>query len=135
MTLNEYLENRRRWEIVAVIAILLLFAVINATSLIIENYREGNTLQVGTAFALELTSSFSVAILIPGVIHFLRWLNLSFANFRWRVLWHIPGYIGFCLAHVSLMIFSGNWCGRPLELTTSMARLQSIFFTSHARIS
>lgn len=104
MTLNTFLAQRRRWEVAAAILILLLFAVTNATSIIIENYREGQELEVATAFALEVTSNFSVGIVIPVLVYFFAWLNLSFANFRWRVLWHLPGFAGFCLAHVSLML-------------------------------
>lgn len=104
MTLNYYLAQRSRFELVAAVLILLLFTITNATSIIIENYQEGRALQVGTAFALEVTSNFSHGILIPVLLYFLRWLNLSIVNFRWRVLWHVPGYVVFCFAHVSLML-------------------------------
>jgi len=104
MTLSHFLAHRRRWEILAIAAVLLLFASINATSEIIENYRDGDSIAVGTEFALELTSVSATGVLLTFLFYFLRWQNLNFGNLRQRAIWHVPAFVLFSLLHVGLMI-------------------------------
>lgn len=102
MTLDHYLLHRPRYEIAIAAVIVLLFGITNATSVIIENTRTGLPADAIAAFAKEMSSSISVAILLPLLVWFLRKLNLNLENIRWRLLWHLPGFVIFTLLHVGL---------------------------------
>lgn len=104
MTLERYLEHRRRYEFLAAFSLLLLFGVVNATTLIIERIREQGPTRWISAFATELSATLVIIVLIPLVAWFVQTLNLSWSNARWRVLWHIPGWIVFNLLHIGLFV-------------------------------
>ncbi len=102
MNLQDYIKHRRRYEVNAVAAILVLIGITNATSIILENYQAGLEINWLIAFATEMTAVLTVPILFPLLFPFLNWLNLSFENIRWRILWHIPGFVVFALLHIAL---------------------------------
>lgn len=104
MTLSRFLAHRLRWELLAVAAVLLLFATINATTEIIDSYRDGDAVELGAAFAGELTSVTATGLLLPLLVYFLHRQNLNFSNFRQRAAWHLPVFLSFSLLHVALMI-------------------------------
>ena len=49
-----------------------------------------------------MTAVLTVPFLFPLLFPFLNWLNLSLENIRWRILWHIPGFVVFALLHIAL---------------------------------
>lgn len=102
MNINDYLKHRKRNEITIVVLLLLAIGATNATSLIIEDYQNGQDPQWIQHWATELTAIVVVPVLLPPLFYFLKWLNLGLHNLRWRVLWHIPGYLVFSLVHVAL---------------------------------
>lgn len=104
MTLDSYLKKRRTFEILFACVMTLLFGLVSATSLIIENIREGIESRWINALGTELTATLAILPLIPVLAWFLRRLGLNWSNFRWRVLWHIPGFICFSLAHIALFV-------------------------------
>lgn len=104
MTLEHYLKRRWMYEAGFVVAVTLLFGVVSATSLIIENVRDGYPSLWQQALATELTATLSVALLVPPLVGFLNRLDLSWSNIRWRILWHIPAFICFSLAHIALFV-------------------------------
>jgi len=82
--------------------IVALIGSVGATSEIIENLRNGRPSDWQEAWAKELSSGISVLILVPLLMLFLNWLNLSFSNLRWRIGWHLPGFLLFSLLHIGL---------------------------------
>lgn len=104
MSLEHYLKHRRRYEFTAAFLMLLLFGVVNATTLIIERVREQEDVRWISAFATELSATLVIILLIPLVAAFTQRLNLNWSNVRWRILWHIPGWIVFSLLHVALFV-------------------------------
>jgi len=102
MTLQDYLKHRRRYEVIVVAIVLVLFGTTNATSIILENYQDGIEASWIAPFATEFTAVMTVPLLFPLLFPFLNWLNLSFENIRWRILWHLPGFIAFSLLHIAL---------------------------------
>lgn len=106
MTLHHFLKHRRRYEFTAAFLLLLLFGLVNATTLIIERIREQQDSRWISAFASELSGTLVILPLIPLVAWFIQTLNLNWSNVRWRVLWHIPGWIAFSLLHISLFVLA-----------------------------
>lgn len=104
MSLNYYLKHRRAFEATFCLMITLLFGLVSATSRIIENVRDGYPSRWIVAQGTELTATLSVLLLIPFLVWFLRVLKLDWSNFRWRILWHIPAFVCFSLAHVALFV-------------------------------
>jgi hypothetical protein len=102
MTLQKYLDHRRRYEIIVLIILLVLFGATNATSIILEDYQNGADVNWLRAFATEYTAVLTIPLLFPLLLPFLDWLNLNFENLRWRVLWHLPGILVFSLLHIAL---------------------------------
>lgn len=102
MTLQHYLQHRRRYEILASLLITSLLVVTFATSDIIENLRSGQQSHWLQAWGLEITSGVAVLVQIPLLIWFLRRLNLNLANLRWRATWLLTGYLVFSLLHIGL---------------------------------
>lgn len=105
MTINDYLKHRKRYEVIAVTLFLLAIMATNATSLIIEDRQNSREPSWIVHWATEFTAVVVVPFLLPPLFLFLDWLSLSLANLRWRVLWHIPGFFTFSLAHIAA--FSG----------------------------
>lgn len=106
MTLDHYLKHRRRYEFTTSFMLLLLIGVVNATTLIIERIREQQDSRWISAFASELSGTLVILPLIPLVAWFIQTLNLNWSNVRWRVLWHIPGWITFSLLHIFLFVIA-----------------------------
>lgn len=106
MTLEHYLRRRRIYETIAIVAITMLFGLVSATSLIIENVRDGFPSLWQRALATELTATLSVALLVPPLVWFLNRLALSWSNIRWRILWHFPVFVCFSLAHIALFVMA-----------------------------
>ncbi|WP_237132760.1 LytTR family DNA-binding domain-containing protein [Pseudohongiella sp. O18] len=104
MTLKQYLEKRRWYEVAAFVAMTTLFGLVNATSKILERVREGMSADWIPALVSELTGTLAVLPLIPLLVWFIERLNLSWSNVRWRILWHVPAAISFSLAHVALFV-------------------------------
>lgn len=104
MTLATYLRHRTLYECLAVVLLTLLFGVVSATSIIIEHIREGEPSRWQRAFSTELSATLTVILLVPPLVWFVNRLNLGWTNFRWRVLWHIPAFICFSLAHIGLFV-------------------------------
>ena len=102
MTLQLYLEHRRRYEITLAVVVVAVIISITATSEIIENLRNGMPSGWQGAWAKELSSGISVLILLPLLALFLNWLNLSFSNLRWRIGWHLPAFLIFSLLHTGM---------------------------------
>jgi len=111
VTLQHYLSHRRRYELLISIAVVLLINATGATTEIMENLQIGGPSDWQAAWAKELTSGLAVLLLLPLLAVFLKRLNLSFANLRWRVLWHLPGYLVFFLLHIGLfsVLRMGLW--------------------------
>ena len=86
--------------------ILLLTASVNATTLGIEYMRNGQEQRWAEAWASELTSVVAVGVLLPFLFTLLNRLNLELRNLRWRILWLIPVFAGFSLAHISLFVMA-----------------------------
>lgn len=104
MSLNHYLKHRRLYEATSIGIVLTLIASTNATSKILEMYREGSEIQWADAIASEFTAIMTIPILFPLLFPFLKWVNLNADNLRWRVLWHIPGFLVFSLLHITLFV-------------------------------
>lgn len=104
MNLKHYLNHRLKYETLAVLVVLTLFAITNATTKILENIRDGETVDWLGAWASELSSIFAIFVLWPLILLFLRRLNLTLTNFRWRIFWHIPGFLIFSLLHIGLFV-------------------------------
>lgn len=104
MNLKHYLRHRLKYETLVVFLVLILFAITNATTKILENIRDGEAVDWLGAWASELSSISAIFILWPLILLFLRRLNLRLANFRWRILWHIPGFLIFSLLHIGLFV-------------------------------
>lgn len=104
MNLHYYLAHRRRFEIPVVGGLLLLVATVNATTLGIEFMRDGQGQGWAEAWALELTSLTATGILLPILFMLFNKLNLQLHNLRWRILWLLPLFAGFSLAHVALFV-------------------------------
>ncbi|OFE13251.1 hypothetical protein PHACT_08975 [Pseudohongiella acticola] len=104
MTLQSYLRHRKRYEVAASIALILLIGVVLATSKIIENVRDGAPSCWPGAFATEFTATFSILLLMPPLAWFLQTLQLNWSNARLRILWHIPAFLCFSLAHIALFV-------------------------------
>lgn len=105
MTLQQYLQRRRRYEAIVIGIVLLLIGTTNATTIILENYRNGEDPNWLGAFATEFTAVIVVPVLLPLLYRFVDWLNLNLGNLRWRVLWHVPGFVIYSLLHVGLFVF------------------------------
>lgn len=108
MTVNEYLKKRRRYEVGTFFLMTTLFGLVNATSIIINNLRAGQSGDWAAAMAAELTGTWAVLPLIPPLVMFINRLNLNWSNVRWRILWHIPAFVCFSLAHVALFVVMRN---------------------------
>jgi len=104
MTLEIYLKHRRRYEAAVLGLMTTLFGLVNATSKIIENIRAGQDSNWSAALAAELTGTWAILPLFPLLVWFVDRLNLNWSNVRWRILWHIPAYVCFSLAHVALFV-------------------------------
>lgn len=104
MTLEGYLRQRRLYEFLFTFTMTTLFGLVNATSLIIERIRVGEPSRWESALATELTATWTIMLLIPPLVWFLRRLDLRWSNFKRRALWHIPAYLCFSLSHVALFV-------------------------------
>lgn len=104
MTLDTYLKSRRRYEAAVLFLMTTLFGLVNATSKIIERIRAGQSSNWVDALVSELTGTWAIIPLVPLLVWFITRLNLNWSNVRWRVLWHIPAFACFSLAHVSLFV-------------------------------
>lgn len=147
MTLQYYLEHRRRYEYSTAFLVLLLFGVVNATTVIIERVREGDEPRWLAALGAELTGTLVILPLIPLVVWFVQTLNMTWNNLRWRVLWHIPGWIVFSLLHISLFVlarkliwasvgssydFGNLWLGLLYEMRKGLIVYLGIVIVLHA---
>lgn len=104
MSLRYFLTHRRPFEILAVLGILLLVVVVNATTIGIEYERSGIGTDWPEAWASESTSLAATGVLLPILFRLLVLLNLKLRTLRWRVLWLIPLFISFSLAHIGLFV-------------------------------
>ncbi len=104
MTLDTYLKHRRRYEAAMLFLMTTLFGLVNATSKIIENVRAGQASDWSAALAAELTGTWAILPLFPLLVWFVDRLNLKWSNVQWRILWHVPAFVCFSLAHVALFV-------------------------------
>lgn len=100
MTLQKFLQHRALYEFIAIIAILSLVVVVNATTIGIEYMRSGTGPDWQEGWATEITSVLVLGLLILPLIKSLDWLDLRLANLKWRVLWLVPLILTFSLVHV-----------------------------------
>lgn len=102
MTVDQYLQHRRRYEVVFALMITALIVATGATSEIIENLRTGVPSNWQSAWAKELSSGIAVLLLIPAVALFLQRLNLNYSNLRRRAPWLLVGFLAFSLLHIGI---------------------------------
>ncbi|MCG8413062.1 MAG: LytTR family transcriptional regulator [Pseudomonadales bacterium] len=101
MTLSHYLANRHRYELIAVLALLLLIVIINVTTIGMEFERDGVGPGWREAWATESTSVFSLGVLLLPLFYVFKRLDLTLANFRQKWIWLLPIFFGFSLLHVA----------------------------------
>ncbi len=102
MNVQAYLEHRRRYEVLISLGVVALLTTLNATSKIIERWRDGLPSDWQAAWIDEASSGLAVLILIPLLVGFLRHLNLSFSNLRWRAGWLLVGFLLFSSLHIAM---------------------------------
>ena len=102
VNLQHYLQHRRFYEVVIAIAVVLLITTTGATTEIIDNLRDGAASNWRAAWAKELSSGFSVLVLLPLIALFLRRMNLNYSNLYSRAVWLVPGFVVFSLLHIGM---------------------------------
>ena len=101
--LDHYLE-RERWYVFAMLLVFVAVETsINATSLLMEATREGDTTPSWIWFALEYTSGLALIALFPAVLWFVNRFPLDWGSFRKNIGWHILGSLAFTLLHMLFM--------------------------------
>ncbi|MEQ8314621.1 MAG: LytTR family DNA-binding domain-containing protein [Gammaproteobacteria bacterium] len=82
----------------------MLIVVVNATTIGIEYERSGVGSDWIEAWATESTSLAATGILLPILFKLLEFLDLEPRSLRGRVLWLIPLFAAFSLAHIGLFV-------------------------------
>ena len=103
MTIERYLENRRRWEFLLVVGFVLLGFVASLGVVWIEFGRSAATFPAHVPVILEGTSHLAVALLVPLVIAFDHRFPIRQASWRTSLPAHAIFSVVFSLAHVFLM--------------------------------
>ncbi len=104
MNLKRYLQHRSRYERIIAASVLFLFAATNSITQVIDNLRDGRSVEAVEIWAGELSSVFVIFILLPLLIRYLAFLKLSLANFFWKVLWLLPAFVAFASLHIGLFV-------------------------------
>ncbi len=103
--LNRFEQHKNRYLLLALSAYLLVNGAINASSVLIEDGRDGvRDMHIWEPIIWELTSAISVLILLPMLFWFFRRYPLQFANIKLQILRHVFASIVFSLAHVVMMV-------------------------------
>ena len=103
MTLEEYLKNRRRWEILAWIALLTIGFAAQVGVEWLELNRLGQAFSPWHPIVLEGTSHIAVGVTIPLLLWFERRVPIRIENWRRDVAAHAVFTVLWSLTHVSLM--------------------------------
>ncbi len=109
---NQQLESSRKadrrqdWIVFGIIvAIGLIMMVVNATSILTEAQRDGETFNTAIPWITELTSALGTFTLVPAILWLVRRNPINIENW-WRVL---PLYFlasaAFSAAHVTIMVW------------------------------
>jgi hypothetical protein len=90
----------RRYEILFAVVVVALFTLVNATSDIMDNARDGGAMPAWLFWLREASSGVGVLAAIPALVWLHDWLNLGWSNLRWRMLWHVPAFVAFSVFHI-----------------------------------
>jgi hypothetical protein len=104
VTLETWLAHRRRNEALAVLAIVALVVVINATTRIMERMEDGRPAWVVEPWFFEITSALALLVLFPAIVAGHRRIVARFPGLRARTAAHVAGALVFSVAHVALMV-------------------------------
>lgn len=99
MTLQHYLRHRRIYEGLMWLGMVLINAVLTATSVIMERARLNNPVDAWEPFTWELSSGFVWLLLLAVLIAVDSRFPINTKNWRARTLQHLLGAIAFGLLH------------------------------------
>jgi len=102
--LARYQPWRRQAEIGYWVVVLFMQLVFNTTVFMIDARRAGRDIPLWEPLTWELTSNLAVGLLIPVIAAFERRVPLRWSTLPRNLLPHLAGSVGFCLAHVGLML-------------------------------
>jgi LytTr DNA-binding domain-containing protein len=108
MTLLFQFEKRPQfYELFFIASYLLINNTINATSILMEASRYGQTLSfpLWQPFLWEYSSALSLIILLPLLTMFLNKAPLNWQFIKKNFIWHIIASIAFSMTHIALMVF------------------------------
>ena len=103
MTLENYMANRRYWEIGGIAFMLLTGFVANIGIVTMEHVRFGSDTATWEVVTWEGTSHLAIAAVIPLMLWFDRRFPIDKSNWRRSVPAHALFTIAWSLAHVTLM--------------------------------
>lgn len=103
MTLQDYLENRRKWEFTIVIALLMVGWATNVGVEVLDSFREGGDISMRLPMILEATSHIAVLVALPLVLWLEQRVPLSLAHPARSALAHVLFSIIFSVVHVGVM--------------------------------
>jgi len=96
--------SRKRFEIVAWIAYVLINASVNASSVLVDYARNGIQIENWEPFIWEYSSGILILVLIPCVIWFDQYYPLRKGQWKKPLLFHVLASVPFSLAHVAGMV-------------------------------
>lgn len=103
MTLDAYLENRRRYETLLILAVVMTGFIANSIIVGIDLGRGGRDYDAWLPWALEGTSHLALLIMFPAVLWFDSRVPIRLSNWRHALPAHILFSVVFSLGHVGLM--------------------------------
>ncbi len=103
MTLDAYLEKRRRYEALLVLAVLMTGFFANSIIVGIEMGRGGRDYETWLPWGLEGTSHLALLLVFPAVLWFDSRVPIRLGNWRRALPAHALFSVAFSLGHVGLM--------------------------------
>lgn len=103
MTINEYLENRRRWEILIVACVILISFFANLGTVWIEYARHSDDWDRWIPWVLEATSHVGLIVVIPLILWFDHRFPIRSNTWRVSVPAHALFSVVASLVHVLIM--------------------------------
>ncbi len=106
MTIDKYLEQRRAWETLVVLGIVLIGFAASLGEAWMEHARVGETFEPYVPIVLETTSHLAILVLFPLFFWFDGRFPIHIGTLKTALPAHLAFSVVFSLAHVTLMYWA-----------------------------
>ena len=106
MNIEHFLKHQRGYKWGVITAVLVIVAIINATTKIMDSFRSQNevSFEVWEPFSWELTSAMSILVLVPALVWLVERWPFKWGKFRQVMVVYCLGSLVFSFIHIVIMV-------------------------------